>query len=80
MSHWEKSRKDKLHARKNAWILPIVITSGFRMDSSDTIKPPDTNNSLYVWFLTSSRLSTPAKLTQGSFFKVTKPGTYLNTK
>jgi hypothetical protein len=28
--------------------LPIVTTSRFRIDSSDTIKPPDTNNSLYV--------------------------------
>lgn len=58
---------------------PVVSDSGFRTDSSDTTKPPDTNSSLYVWFFTSSRLSTPAKLTHESLFKVTKPGICLKT-
>lgn len=44
----KKLKRQILHTEKNAQILPIVTTSGFRIDSSDTIKPPDTNNSLYV--------------------------------
>lgn len=50
------------------------MRSGFRTNSSDTMKPPDTNSSLYVWFFTSSRESTPAKLTEGSFFRDTRAG------
>lgn len=50
------------------------MRSGLRTNSSDTMKPPDTNSSLYVWFLTSSSVSTPAKLTEGSFFNDTSAG------
>lgn len=54
--------------------IPCVMRSGLRTNSSETMKPPDTKSSLYVWFLTSSRLSTPAKLTEGNFFKDTRAG------
>lgn len=55
---------------------PSVIRSELRINSSDTMRPPDTNSSLYVRFFTSSRLSTPAKLTDGNFFKDTSAGIY----
>lgn len=59
---------------------PSVIRSELRINSSDTMRPPDTNSSLYVRFFTSSRLSTPAKLTDGNFFKDTSAGIYKDGK
>ncbi|TNN42549.1 hypothetical protein EYF80_047264 [Liparis tanakae] len=58
------------------WVteLPQVMDSGLRTKSSDTTQPPETNSSLQLLFLTSSRVSTPTNATDARRFRDTRLG------